>query len=136
MIRRLFVYFNPRSREGSDGCRAKRMHSTAYFNPRSREGSDTCGSAFFSAFFSFQSTLPRRERRILLIASSPFAVFQSTLPRRERQQKSPIFSLIEIFACIILTNSEIPCYVYARLGIPSRASRNTCLQRRRADFVR
>ena len=33
-------YFNPRSREGSDGVYAFPLFSICYFNPRSREGSD------------------------------------------------------------------------------------------------
>ena len=33
-------YFNPRSREGSDGDRRKRFYEHTDFNPRSREGSD------------------------------------------------------------------------------------------------
>ena len=34
------VYFNPRSREGSDTAALPRAPATSYFNPRSREGSD------------------------------------------------------------------------------------------------
>ncbi len=33
-------YFNPRSREGSDGTRDSFIDLAGYFNPRSREGSD------------------------------------------------------------------------------------------------
>ena len=79
-------YFNPRSREGSDGvCRAYapeegRFQSTLprrerpynrsgqlrdhrYFNPRSREGSDaTFPRPRLRRDTRFQSTLPRRER--------------------------------------------------------------------------
>ena len=36
----LFLYFNPRSREGSDKKRYNRSLKWIYFNPRSREGSD------------------------------------------------------------------------------------------------
>ena len=57
-----FLYFNPRSREGSDGIRI----------PESFRRS------------GFQSTLPRRERRTTLYASATSTKFQSTLPRRER----------------------------------------------------
>ena len=35
------TYFNPRSREGSDGYNRNLVASNRYFNPRSREGSDT-----------------------------------------------------------------------------------------------
>ena len=90
------VYFNPRSREGSDlfkfflACAnipisihapakgATRLISAfdftiKHFNPRSREGSD--------------------DARLLLFCW--LILFQSTLPRRERQQKSPrLFPMI------------------------------------------
>ena len=82
----LYTYFNPRSREGSDGMVRslkkryaifqstlprgerqkvqKQLISEIYhFNPRSREGSDDqmCPSVF--CYVQFQSTLPRGERR-------------------------------------------------------------------------
>ena len=34
------VYFNPRSREGSDTTNHRSRSAVSYFNPRSREGSD------------------------------------------------------------------------------------------------
>ena len=34
------MYFNPRSREGSDRRAGRRSACPSYFNPRSREGSD------------------------------------------------------------------------------------------------
>ena len=38
----LYQYFNPRSREGSDGDDYGHMrYSLSHFNPRSREGSDS-----------------------------------------------------------------------------------------------
>lgn len=37
----LFIYFNPRSREGSDGIKAIIAEEYSNFNPRSREGSDS-----------------------------------------------------------------------------------------------
>ena len=36
----LLLYFNPRSREGSDSSTSVRSIRYCYFNPRSREGSD------------------------------------------------------------------------------------------------
>ena len=122
------LYFNPRSREGSD------LHNTAqpgfhpYFNPRSREGSDYLAAVFvikndisihapakgatallsaITSNYRFQSTLPRRERRIWKSCIRSWSrdfnprsregsdgnsgttyfccnLFQSTLPRRER----------------------------------------------------
>ena len=35
------LYFNPRSREGSDHPQSCQLLSLLHFNPRSREGSDT-----------------------------------------------------------------------------------------------
>ena len=40
------VYFNPRSREGSDTAALPRAPATSYFNPRSREGSDVSRYTF------------------------------------------------------------------------------------------
>ena len=79
-----------------------------YFNPRSHEGSDAFSIVSVSSFALFQSTLPRRERLSYLgaLASgfmisihaptkgatnkycfySTFNKFQSTLPRRERRR--------------------------------------------------
>ena len=98
--------FNPRSREGSDcfDCLTSFCHND--FNPRSREGSDSSALDPQDTLLLFQSTLPRRERRILYKfrlqrdqisihapakgatrtweTSSLAWQFQSTLPRRER----------------------------------------------------
>ena len=92
--------------------RRERLHSRSihlcllYFNPRSREGSDSSALDPQDTLLLFQSTLPRRERRILYKfrlqrdqisihapakgatrtweTSSLAWQFQSTLPRRER----------------------------------------------------
>ena len=80
-----WYYFNPRSREGSDYFMSGMFYPTDDFNPRSREGSDLYKQwnervqqisihapakgatqvGFLKSFYSvsFQSTLPRRERR-------------------------------------------------------------------------
>ena len=84
--------FNPRSREGSDWLSQMMRKHTNYFNPRSREGSDRYDLAVFGDYVVFQSTLPRRERRISTLKFlRRFISFQSTLPRRERQQICTIF---------------------------------------------
>ena len=79
-----------------------------YFNPRSREGSDECVASHNSSRILFQSTLPRRERPFTITSNpstSPISIhapakgatrafallpgflgFQSTLPRRERPE--------------------------------------------------
>ena len=55
-----------------------------YFNPRSREGSDIFFASISVSQFSFQSTLPRRERPLMTVTAGASRAFQSTLPRRER----------------------------------------------------
>ena len=55
-------YFNPRSREGSDGKVCRFVKSSSHFNPRSREGSDLDDPGYLSTSSKFQSTLPRGER--------------------------------------------------------------------------
>ena len=102
----VFLYFNPRSHEGSDVLRRLPSAVLRYFNPRSREGSDILCFLIWPDSLAFQSTLPRRERRdsidtavssaaISIHApakgattinqwSMPTNIFQSTLPRRER----------------------------------------------------
>ena len=58
-----------------------------YFNPRSREGSDGSSHDVYKTLCQFQSTLPRRERprfaRLFILRKR----FQSTLPRRERRSR-------------------------------------------------
>ena len=54
------------------------------FNPRSREGSDSRTQTAIPCELSFQSTLPRRERHVLVQFLLLPLLFQSTLPRRER----------------------------------------------------
>ena len=54
--------FNPRSREGSDGTPPRPSAPQGYFNPRSREGSDPSSRRSWGSSYTFQSTLPRRER--------------------------------------------------------------------------
>ena len=99
--------FNPRSREGSDidrnVCRCVyriSIHAPARgatdlgrstsagvmdFNPRSREGSDLTDRMFSTQQMTFQSTLPRGERRSGQVRDqAPHIRFQSTLPRGER----------------------------------------------------
>ncbi len=55
-----------------------------YFNPRSREGSDDIREEERRAERQFQSTLPRRERHRIQKLAVRNVRFQSTLPRRER----------------------------------------------------
>ena len=55
-----------------------------YFNPRSREGSDIIKQLKLFISLAFQSTLPRRERHNSFESRFLIIEFQSTLPRRER----------------------------------------------------
>ena len=64
------------------------QEATTDFNPRSREGSDDFIVCHPIMIHSFQSTLPRRERRTSRCNSSVGPQFQSTLPRRERRNAS------------------------------------------------
>ena len=57
------MYFNPRSREGSDIDFQLYIRTFVDFNPRSREGSDSLRPFLTLGTSAFQSTLPRRERR-------------------------------------------------------------------------
>ena len=124
------LYFNPRSHERSDdilmGCNlcfsiisihaptrgatvpeVPRTSASYHFNPRSHERSDSCSITGLSSLLSFQSTLPREERRVPFLKEifamnisihaptrgattstlpvASLATFQSTLPREERR---------------------------------------------------
>ena len=110
----ILLYFNPRSREGSDEKRLReteekyQFQSTlprgerlsvfapaqqpAYFNPRSREGSDAHHP---SVFFHFTHFNPRSREGSDTTNQSVlhcFRKFQSTLPRGERLH-SPYFEI-------------------------------------------
>ena len=106
--------------------RIRTAHSNQiYFNPRSREGSDKTPTPINRGKGKFQSTLPRRERR--LDARTPvrnrrisihapakgatlerrtkqlyLTVFQSTLPRRERP------FVMSSLPCILKFQSTLP----------------------------
>ena len=82
-----FLYFNPRSREGSDDLSICFLVMTSNFNPRSREGSDCVQPVSSWDYLIFQSTLPWRERQNCRFFSLSVVTFQSTLPWRERPRK-------------------------------------------------
>ena len=72
--------FNPRSRVGSDcECRAssRNLHD---FNPRSRVGSDRASSWLPDTTIPFQSTLPRGERQLGVIAQQLQAIISIHAP--------------------------------------------------------
>ena len=64
-----------------------------YFNPRSREGSDVFSTLQLSQHAKFQSTLPRGERRWKVSEANKESLFQSTLPRGERPLLSAVYVL-------------------------------------------
>ena len=61
---RISCSFNPSSHEGSDTVLLLFTLKSICFNPRSHEGSDTHGDIINECELKFQSTLPRRERRL------------------------------------------------------------------------
>ena len=101
-----WIYFNPRSREGSDFGKIMKYLSEVDFNPRSREGSDCSSRALIYILHNFN---PRSREGSDKIIDKPLPIhpisihapargatktgctvcgkqiFQSTLPRGERQ---------------------------------------------------
>ena len=82
---RISCSFNPSSHEGSDLVPFLCIHLHCSFNPRSHEGSDVSFTSALASTYSFQSTLPRRERLSGALTPKNPSRFQSTLPRRERR---------------------------------------------------
>ena len=74
-------------RERRSSCNSF-IKNRLYFNPRSREGSDGLENVIQRISQKFQSTLPRRERLSEIHLPIPSQKFQSTLPRRERLNRS------------------------------------------------
>ena len=82
------MYFNPRSRMGSDGERFKNLYDYAISIHAPAWGATKTTRAGIRAI-QFQSTLPHGERPANAFALSPTCLFQSTLPHGERQQLLP-----------------------------------------------
>ena len=99
-------YFNPRSREGSDGRHYRSICQRRNFNPRSREGSDErfvrmqCSLRNFNPrsregsdyditkallYMRISIRAPARGATYLFRQNSIFSGFQSALPRGERR---------------------------------------------------
>ena len=103
----ILLYFNPRSREGSDEKRLReteekyQFQSTlprgerlsvfapaqqpAYFNPRSREGSDAHHPSVFFHFTHFNPRSREGSDELNAYERIRYLRFQSTLPRGERR---------------------------------------------------
>ena len=79
------VYFNPRSREGSDEVLNMKTGQIINFNPRSREGSDRRSHLILRYITHISIHAPAKGATIRsLIEYEWIHRFQSTLPRRER----------------------------------------------------
>ena len=78
------LYFNPRSRKGSD-LRTGTMHSfVAVFQSTLPQGERHELVRYYIPVLKFQSTLPQGERRLLEENVTKYKGFQSTLPQGER----------------------------------------------------
>ena len=81
------IYFNPRSRKGSDPFQSPDFTFQRDFNPRSRKGSDLALMSTTGFRHKFQSTLPQGERPSNGDICFIISAFQSTLPQGERLQR-------------------------------------------------
>ncbi len=89
------LYFNPRSREGSDNIQHFPFRNLYDFNPRSREGSDLHQSQRFISGKNISIHAPARGATYTGPISRRRVIFQSTLPRGERLQfpeKTPVIN--------------------------------------------
>ena len=77
------LYFNPRSREGSDSIKTVTAFMCKHFNPRSREGSDNI-QFFCGIICNISIHAPAKGATQGGSWDLGADVFQSTLPRRER----------------------------------------------------
>ena len=76
--------FNPRSREGSDMALIYGLNRVIMISIHAPAKGATIFPLSGARYIKFQSTLPRRERRLCALNHSARSKFQSTLPRRER----------------------------------------------------
>ena len=83
----IMMYFNPRSREGSDISRPERASQLFRFQSTLPRGERPLTEISLKITSKFQSTLPRGERRSVVVTATHDRQFQSTLPRGERLQK-------------------------------------------------
>ena len=77
--------------------------SNSDFNPRSRVGSDMKNWRLSGTARRFQSTLPCRERQLIMCLLSTWPRFQSTLPCRERR------CLLQCEHLCVQFQSTLPC---------------------------
>ena len=89
--------FNPRSHERSDAL-ARCLLSLVYgISIHAPTRGATIKRVTLIVIISFQSTLPREERRCFIIIRDCFNIFQSTLPREERPMQATASSRIWSF---------------------------------------
>ena len=93
-----YIYFNPRSRKGSDlNCSIKHTASIN-FNPRSRKGSDKSCIVFPSDSVNFNPR-SRKGSDVWAYREDVYVIpFQSTLPQRERQTTGKVMGKIGIIS--------------------------------------
>ena len=76
--------FNPRSHAGSDSPNLSRSPAAVLVSIHAPTRGATVASSSMRPPSRFQSTLPRGERREMVVNAATVIVFQSTLPRGER----------------------------------------------------
>ncbi len=85
------LYFNPRSRVGSDKPTRPAKGGRKGFQSTLPRGERLDELADLMLTSKFQSTLPRGERRFFRRFRNTYDVFQSTLPRGERLRSEVIY---------------------------------------------
>ena len=91
------VYFNPRSRKGSDLQIPYISQDCIHFNPRSRKGSDPAFQPY-PVRYSISIHAPARGATLSkLLCMLPITLFQSTLPQGERPLRSGLINIIQKF---------------------------------------
>ena len=104
--------FNPRTHVGCDAHRGQPPREILRFNPRTHVGCDLPTPPNETGGTRFQSTHPRRVRRLARSACVTQLPFQSTHPRRVRQRVSAVLA---IMFCINLP-SHIKPDIIQRFG--------------------
>ena len=79
------LYFNPRSRKGSDYNGYLKYTNSKHFNPRSRKGSDRSSSVLFCMTLDFNPRSRKGSDLARRTGQTPQNIFQSTLPQGERR---------------------------------------------------
>ena len=110
--------FNPHTHEGCDTIHTIMMLEATSFNPHTHEGCDSLARPFFSRYFLFQSTHPRRVWRLFGCWYDSTDKFQSTHPRRVWR----IFAKLCKYVCCFNPHTHEGCDMIAFL-IPMRSLR-------------